>query len=251
MAGDDATDSGVRSVGRVVDLLESFDVTHPTRTMRELQLSTGLPKTTVLRLVSTLVARGVLSQRREGEFTLGPELLRWSRLAGQVWTPSPEVVAVMRRLSEQTGETANLYARQGLSRVVVAQAESSSTVRSVVPLGVPFPLGTGAASKVLLLDHPELVDEAATRSGDATTAEQLRADVEACRQRGHQLSHGEREQGASGLSFPVRGRHGDVVAALTLGGPTGRFTEERLPTYISATRAAALEVEQLGLPGLD
>lgn len=250
MAGDDATDSGVRSVGRVFDLLESFDVAHPTHTLRELQAATGLPKTTVLRLVSTLIARGVLSQRREGEFTLGPELLRWSRLAGQVWTPSPEVTAVMRRLSEQTGETANLYARQGLSRVVVAQAESSATVRSVVPLGVPFPLGTGAASKVLLLDHPDLVDAAARDSG-AENGERLRADVEACRQRGHQLSHGEREQGASGLSFPVRGRHGDVVAALTLGGPTGRFTEERLPAYIAATRAAAAEVEQLGLPGLD
>ena len=42
-----------------------------------------------------------------------------------------------------------------------------------------------------------------------------------------------------------------VVAALTLGGPTGRFTEDRTPHYIECTRAAAEEISAIGLPGLD
>ena len=137
-------DAGVRSVTRVIDLLELFDAAHPTRSLKELVEGTKLPKTTVVRLVATMCARSVLTSRADGFYSLGPEMLRWVRLAGKTWAPPEEVVDIMRQLSADTGETVNLYIRQGLSRVVVAQCESTATVRSVIPLGVPYPLWAGA-----------------------------------------------------------------------------------------------------------
>ena len=59
------------------------------------------------------------------------------------------------------------------------------------------------------------------------------------------------ELGATGLSFPILNDRGTVVAALTLGGPTSRFTEDRIPKYIDYTRVAAEAISALGLPGLD
>ena len=245
-------DAGVRSVTRVIDLLELFDTANPTRTLKELVEGTELPKTTVVRLVATMCARNVLSTRLDGSYCLGPEMLRWVRLAGKTWTPPQEVVDIMRRLSTDTGETINLYIRQGLSRVVVAQCESTATVRSVIPVGVPYPMWAGAAGKILLLSAPELIDDVAADSPhDAGFADRLRDAVEAGRKRGYQMVHGERELGSTGLAFPITDDHGTVVAALTLGGPTSRFTEDRIPRYIDYTRAAAEAISALGLPGLD
>ncbi len=245
-------DSGVRSVTRVVDLLELFDNAHPTRLLRELVEGTELPKTTVVRLVATLCARGVLALRSDGTYSLGPELLRWARIAGITWAPPEEVLELMRELSAETGETANLYIRQGIHRVVVAQRESTSTVRSVIPVGVPYPLWAGAAGKILLLDAPELLDDVAAESPHGPGfVDELRSTVAAARERGYVVVHGERELGSSGLSCPIRGAKGTVVAALTLGGPTGRFTEERMPRYIEATMTAADKISAVGLRGLD
>lgn len=247
-----AADTGVRAVTRVIDLLELFDTAHPTRSIKELVEGTALPKTTVVRLCATLCARNVLAGRADGTYGLGPEMLRWVRLAGRMWTPSDEVVEVMRELSRATGETVNLYVREGLSRVVVAQCESTATVRSVIPMGVPYPLWAGAAGKVLLQAAPDLLPAVAAESayGPSYVAE-LGAAVDAARERGYALVHGERELGASGLAFPIAGTRGQVVAALTVGGPTGRFTEERVARYIEATRSAAARIAAIGLPGID
>jgi len=158
------SDAGVRSVTRVIDLLELFDTAHPTRTLKELVEGTSLPKTTVVRLVATMCTRSVLSTRPDGSYCLGPEMLRWVRLAGKTWAPPQDVVDIMRQLSVDTGETVNLYIRQGLTRIVVAQCESTATVRSVIPLGVPYPLWAGAAGKILLLSAPDLIDDVAADS---------------------------------------------------------------------------------------
>jgi DNA-binding IclR family transcriptional regulator len=246
-----SSDSGVRSVARVIDLLEMFDSAHPVRSLKELVDGTSLPKTTVVRLLATMCSRNVLTARPDGTYCLGPTMLRWVRLAGKTWTPPEDVVAVMRELSADTGETVNLYIRQGLSRVVVAQCESTATVRSVIPLGVPYPLWAGAAGKILLMDAPELIDEVAADSPHGPEfAATLRRAVDEGRQRGYQMAHGERELGSTGLSFPIFDERGCVVAALTLGGPTSRFTDDRVPRYISFTREAAEAVSRIGLPGL-
>lgn len=245
-------DAGVRSVTRVIDLLELFDSAHPVRSLKELVEGTSLPKTTVVRLVATMCARSVLSVRPDGTYCLGPSMLRWVRLAGKTWTPPDEVVAVMRQLSADTGETVNLYIRQGLSRVVVAQCESTATVRSVIPLGVPYPLWAGAAGKILLMSAPDLIDDVAADSPHGPGyAEKLRSAIEEGRERGYQMVHGERELGSTGLSFPIPNDRGTVVAALTLGGPTSRFTDDRVPRYVDFTRRAAAAISEIGLPGLD
>ncbi|WP_312878385.1 IclR family transcriptional regulator domain-containing protein [Lentzea indica] len=64
------------------------------------------------------------------------------------------------------------------------------------------------------------------------------------------MSHGERESGASGAAVPVVDAQGRIVAALALGGPTTRFTEDRVPSFREALARAAQEISQLGLPSV-
>jgi DNA-binding IclR family transcriptional regulator len=241
--------AGVRSVRRALDLLDLFDREHQTWSVRALVDACGLPKTTVIRLVATLEERGLLWHRRDGTITVGPGLLRWAGLARSTWEPPEPVVQVMADLSRHCGETVNLYIRSGTVRVCVAQRDGPQSLRHVVSVGDELPLWAGAASKILLADADEalleaVADRAPKGQGSVTL---LREALRAATVAGYAVSHGERELGASGLAAPVRDPDGRVIAALGLGGPTGRFRAERIGGLASAVMAAAREMSRLDL----
>lgn len=242
-----STIEGVRSVTRAVDLLGLFDSAHPTRALREMTAATGLPKTTIVRLLRTLQAHGLVAEQGETTYALGAGFLRWVRLADALWQVSEQTRAVLRRLVDDCTETANVYVRQDGHRVAIAQQEGTATVRSVVGLGVPLPLGVGAPAKVLLTGATE-GDRSTLRAelGDAALAA-LERQAAAVAETGYAVSHGERELGASAVAAPVRDRDGRVVAALSISGPTSRFTADRIGRYISLVTAAADEISEAGL----
>jgi DNA-binding IclR family transcriptional regulator len=247
---------GVRSVHRALDLLERFDDEHPTWTLAALTHASGLPKTTVLRLVTTLEQRGLVAAIGPGKYAIGPGFLRWSRLSSTSMEIPPAVRAAMGKLSADTGETANLYIRVGRTRVCLAQAQGTLSVRHTIAVGSSLPLWGGAAAKVLLTDPPVLgadpsvIEELALEAPRPTGfAKKLRATVTEAAARGFAISHGERELGASGVAAPVRRSDGRVVAAIAVGGPSTRFSDDRLPAYVAAVRRCADTISATGWSG--
>lgn len=242
---------GVRSIQRALDVLALFDEHHPTRTLRDVVERTGLPKTTAVRVLATLESRGLVARVAETTYTCGPALLRWVRLADRLWQVAPEARAAMRALVERCGETVNLYVRQGVERVSIAQEEGTATVRSVVAVGEPMPLGRGATAKVLLSGAPdELVATLAASDHDLDAAA-LARQVASIRETGYAVSHGERELGASAVAAPVHGEDGRVIAALSVSGPTSRFTAERVPGYVEAVVATAHALDEVHLGAVE
>lgn len=248
-SGQARDDSGVRSVIRALDLLGLFTEDRAYWTIRELTEASGLAKTTVLRLVATLELRGLLWSDGVGRITAGPGLLRWSNLARSTWQLPEPARRVMRDLADTCGETVNLYVRGDVCRVCVAQEEGPQNLRHVVRVGDELPLWAGAASRVLLAGADDgLLAAVVERSPHNQDIEQLRDEVEAAERAGYAVSHGEREIGASGLAAPVVGA-GGVLAALALGGPTPRFTEERVAEFSEAVRDAAWRISEIGFGG--
>jgi DNA-binding IclR family transcriptional regulator len=247
---------GVRSVHRALDLLERFDDEHPVWTLADLTQSSGLPKTTVLRLIGTLESRGLVVATGPGRYSIGPGFLRWSRLSNAALQVPAVARSAMADLAETTGETVNLYIRLGRSRVCLAQTPGTLSVRHTIPVGVALPLWGGAAAAVLLSDPPLLgpgpsvVDEIAAESPYGVEhAKAMRSASEAVVRDGFAVTHGERELGASGVSAPVRRADGRVVAAVGVGGPTTRFNEERLPGYVDSVRRCARRISASGWSG--
>jgi DNA-binding IclR family transcriptional regulator len=240
-------DGGVRSIARAVEVLELFDVAHPIRQLRELVTLTGLPKTTVVRLLATLESLGLIVDRGDSCYGPGPGFLRWVKLAESLWEVGPETRKIMSGLVDACGETVNVYIRRGFDRTSVAQLEGTATVRSVVEVGVPYPLAAGAAAKVLLGGAPEnmLHELVARRSG--LELEPLRREIASIREAGYAVTHGERELGASAVAAPVFGQDNRVIAALSVSGPTSRFTADRVGRYVDAVTAAAREISESGL----
>jgi DNA-binding IclR family transcriptional regulator len=157
----------------------------------------------------------------------------------------------MRELVDELGETVNVYVRQGTNRVSIVQEEGSATVRSVIAVGVPMPLSAGATAKVLLTGAPESIyrDLAAVTPGLDTAA--LERQVAGVREHGHAVTHGERELGASAAAAPIVNHEDRVIAALSVSGPTSRFTAERVGSYITALTEAAQRISKDGLGSVE
>lgn len=246
-AADSADQQGVRSVQRALGILGLLTDDRPVVSIRTIVEETGLAKTTVLRLVSTLEQSGLLWATGSG-YMAGPGLWRWAHLARRSWELPPETQREMRELAARRRETVNMYVVRDIYRVCVAQQESPQPLRHVVQVGDELPMWAGASSKVLLRDATDgLLERIAGTSphgpGHAAT---MREWIDETTVKGYGESHGEREAGLSAVAVPVLGQSGSVVAALALSGPTVRFTPDRVTEFAADLRQIAAQMADRG-----
>jgi DNA-binding IclR family transcriptional regulator len=186
-------------------------------TLGELVEATGLPRATAHRLAVALEVHRLLSRDADGRFVLGPRL---GELAAAL--PDPVVAAagpVLAWVRDESGESAQLYRRDGDVRVCIAAAERMSGLRTTVPLGARLPLTAGSGAQVLCawLDAATLADVLPR----AAFSERVLAEV---RRRGWAQSIAQREAGVASVSAPVRApQTGDVIAAISISGPIERL----------------------------
>ena len=244
----EATDQqGVRSVQRALDILGLLTVDRPTIAIREIVDATGLAKTTVLRMVSTLEQSGLLWATPSG-YMAGPGLWRWAHLAQRSWELPPDTQRVMRELAARRRETVNVYVARDVYRVCIAQQEGPQPLRHVVHVGDELPMWAGASAKILLRDaSPGLLERIARSSPyGAGHVKRLREWIDEAAAQGFAESHGEREDGLSAVSAPILGRSGSVIAALGLSGPTIRFTEAKVAEFAADLKQVARQLSERG-----
>jgi DNA-binding IclR family transcriptional regulator len=137
----------------------------------------------------------------------------------------------LRRLADETGETANLIVPRPAGTEAVAQADGQHLLGIANWVGRPLGLHCTAAGKVFLAhDVATLPDGAldAWTSETITDRALLQADLEGVVQRGYAVLVDELEPGLSAVAAPVRERDGDVVAVLCVSGATLRLPRQRL-----------------------
>ena len=184
--------------------------------LAELCERTGLPRATAHRLAVGLEVHGLLHRGSDGRWRPGPTL---SELASGGADPLLEAAAaVLPRLRDITGESVQLYRREGAHRVCVATAEPASGLRDTVPVGSRLPMTVGSGAKVLAAWAEPAVQRAVL--ADASFTERVLLDV---RRRGWAQSVAERESGVASVSAPVRDGGGAVVAAVSVSGPVDRI----------------------------
>jgi DNA-binding IclR family transcriptional regulator len=193
---------------------------------------TGLSRATAHRLAVALEVHRLLGRDADGRWRIGSRPAELS--GGPVDQLLDRAAAVLARLRDTTGESAQLYRRRADRRVCVAVAERRSGLRDTVPVGSALPMTAGSAAQVLLAWTPEdpLV------SGAAFTPRTL-AEV---RRRGWAQSVAEREPGVASVSAPVRGPNGAVLAAVSVSGPLERLTRSPGRLHAEAVLAAAAEL---------
>jgi DNA-binding IclR family transcriptional regulator len=201
-------------------------------TLAEVVEGTRLPRPTAHRLLSALETHHLVS-RQERRYVLGLRLLGWGNRAagmGLVELARP----VLEGLRDASGESTQLYVREGGHRICVAAVERVAGLRDTVPVGAVMPLSRGSAGKVLLAWAPGGVD-------DRPDAAELRG----IRVRGWADSVAERETGVASVSAPVFGEDGRLRAAVSVSGPISRLGESPGQRLAQQVVGAAREIERV------
>ena len=185
------------------------------RTLVELQVETQLPRATAHRLAAALEAHGLLRRDIDGRFDLGQGLVPLGRTAVERFSLVDVARPVLAQLRDDTGESVQLFVREGDQRRCVLSFESTHGLRWIVPQGALLPLDVGSAGRVL--------------SGEVG-------------RHGWIESIGEREPGVASVSAPVVGADGSVVAALSVSGPIERLTRQPARRFGESVAAAAQSV---------
>ncbi|MCX8561276.1 IclR family transcriptional regulator [Mycolicibacterium mucogenicum] len=223
-------DSGIGVLDKAVGVLHS--VAESPCGLAELCARTGLPRATAHRLAAGLEVHRLLARDNEGRWRLGPAL---TELAGQVNDPLLSAAgAVLPRLREITGESVQLYRREGMARVCVMALEPPSGLRDTVPVGSRLPMTAGSGAKVLLAYSDPATQQAVLPTAKFT--DRVLAEV---RRRGWAQSAAEREPGVASVSAPVRDNRGAVIAAVSVSGPIDRMGRRPGVRWASDLLAAA------------
>lgn len=239
----------VSSVDRAIGILLTL-AEQPEIGVTELAAATGNTKSLTFRLLHTLERRGMVRKDLQHRtYTLGYRALllgdqsrRQSRLAS---TAEP----ILDDLSAATRENALLLVREGLNSICIAMHASPEPLRIFAAVGRLGPLHAGGGPKVLLAWAPQEVREQVI-SGALETytdmsisdAETLEARLEAIRQTGHAISIGELDPNIFSIAAPVRDHSGEVIAALSVNGPTARLSEQ---DQESTAKAVMLHADRL------
>ncbi len=206
--------SGIGVLDKAVGLLHT--IAESPCGLAELCERTELPRATAYRLAAALEVHRLLARDDEGRWCLGPAV---TELAAQVSDPLLAAgAAVLPQLRETTGESVQLYRREGTSRVCVAALEPAAGLRDTVPVGARLPMTAGSGAKVLLAHSDVATQRAVLPSAKFT--ERVLAEV---RRRGWAQSVAEREPGVASVSAPVRDHRGVVIAAISVSGPVDRI----------------------------
>ena len=232
-----ATTVQVQSLTRGLSLLEALARAEGGLTLTDLAQRVQLAPSTAHRLLATLEKMGYVYQ--------GGEMGRWyiglqAFTVGTSFLANRDFVAqshpYMRRLMEQSGETANLGIIDGTEAVFIDQVQCREMMRTIVKLGSRVPLHASGVGKAIFAALPDDQIDAILKvkglpritANTITSPETMWASVRVIRQRGWSFDDEEHAIGTRCVAAPIYDEHADVLGAISLAGPSSRLPDERI-----------------------
>jgi DNA-binding IclR family transcriptional regulator len=232
----DKKNSGVGVLDKAVMILAALE--SGPHSLTELVAVTGIARPTAHRLAVALEFHRLVARDFSGRFILGAREAELAAAAGEdrlLAVAGPALSA----LRDASGESAQLYRRQGDQRICVATAERLSGLRDSIPVGSAITMQAGSAAQVLLAwEEPDKLHRG------LTNAKFTAATLSAVRRRGWAQSIGEREVGVVSVSAPVRGPSNKVVAAVSISGPLERLGRQPGRLHAAAVVATAARLSE-------
>ncbi|WP_158915752.1 IclR family transcriptional regulator [Caulobacter sp. S45] len=230
MADESETNTGKQVIARAAAVLRTLENRDSGRTHAQIACDTGLPRTTVQRLVQALEAQQLVSSTADG-VRLGPAL---ARLAASAHTDVLTLARPhMEAAARHTRETVHLSVMRGENSILVEQCPSDQMLRVVFRVGAALPMYCTSHGKAMLaqLSDDEIARcfnapfEARTPRTPVSIAELL-TQIEAIRPTGVAESLEEHTEGVCGVGTVIRTGTVDRYA-LSIGAPTHRFERGR------------------------
>jgi DNA-binding IclR family transcriptional regulator len=215
----------VAAVDRAVQILAAFSREKPVLGLAQLAEETGLYKSTLLRLIASLINGHFLKQREDGKYQIGPASLHLAAIYQRAIQPVELIFPLLREMVSATGESASFNIREGDFRVCLYRENSPNPIRDSVRVGDFLALDRGSGGKVLLAFSGE----------PGPVYDEIRERIVFC-------TIGERFPDTAAVACPVFQNGQQMAGCLTLSGPKTRFTEEAVAAMSVVLLKAAAEL---------
>ncbi|MGJ4885746.1 IclR family transcriptional regulator [Bradyrhizobium sp. HKCCYLRH3059] len=244
-------DGGVQSVGRALQILEILAEDDEGYRLSDLAVRAGLSTSTVHRLLTTLEKRRFVQfDRMESKWHVGAQ----SFAVGATFTRRRNFVALaipyLRRLRDQSRETANLAVVDDESLMVLLRLDSREIMRSLTKVGGRLAMVASGMGKAVLATYsdddvngiihrqgmPRLTEKSIIRASD------LFRELETIRRQGYAVDDEEARLGLRCIAAVVHDSCREPVAAISVSGLASRLTEDRVPVVGGMVRDIAGEL---------
>jgi len=228
----------VRTAETLFDIVQRLDDDNGA-SLTELASELGYAKSTVHRHLNTLEELGYVVRRDDG-YHVGLRFLEVGVTARSSYRGYDLVRQKVEEIAEVTGERAQFFVEEHGKAVYLARATGDQAVRTDSGLGSRIPLYASSAGKAILAELPEtkLFDAFEQMSFDPVTEhtitdpDELRAEIEAGRERGHYFNREESLRGTHAVGVAISGPDDEVIGGLSVTGPSHRLTGERFESHL-------------------
>jgi IclR family transcriptional regulator, acetate operon repressor len=229
--------SGPRSLTRLLGIFDVLAKATDGMSLAELNVTLESPKSSLLNLLRPLVAEGYL-MHDAGRYRLGQSIFRLSASVMAAWNISKMLRPFLAELSRSTNETVYIGVLDVEHKEItyVDVIESEQSVRYSMHIGMRRPLYCTAAGRVLLAhasdafvaDYMKTIKFERRTPQTITTKKALRDELDHILETGLSVSRGELMLDSAGVSSPIFGPNGNVIAAIAIGAPLERFDRVRV-----------------------
>ena len=247
---DKTSQNTIKSLDRAMEVFEYLSDTRG-KTLSSLASDLKQSPATVYRILVTLEGRALVEfDQVDQVWHIGPRAFiigsRFLRRTSLVDRARP----LMRRLMEETGETANLGIEQNGHVLFVSQVETHASIRAFFPPGTLSRLHASGIGKALLAHMDDariakiLKSAPLERYTDFTLTDQgaLLENLRITRQQGFAIDGEEKNLGMRCIAAPVFDINGEVVAGISVSGPTSRVGPDMVADLSKAVVAAAQDL---------
>ena len=247
----DPRDGGVQSVDRALLIIETLAEDDEGYRLCDLAIRTGLSTSTVHRLLATLEKRRFVQfDRYASKWHVGAQSFAVGATFARRRNFTAQAMPYLRKLRDQTRETANLAAVDDGSIIVLTRMESREIMRSLTKVGGRVAMvASGAGKAVLATYSDEDVNAIIRRQGMPRLTEksivrpsELFRELQVIRRQGYAVDDEEARMGLRCVAAVVYSDCSEPLAAISVSGMTSRVTDDRLPALGRTVREVAAEL---------
>jgi DNA-binding IclR family transcriptional regulator len=253
---------GAQAVWRALAILGVFTDDRPSWSLADLARAQRLSKPTALRILSALERAGFVARPGPaGAYRLGTAAIELGARAQRVTSVSAVARVELEALARETGETSSLEILHRGETLILDEVHGQHLIGTAPSIGMRWPAHATSTGKILLAAARERTlepSQASQTTADGATLRRLtgrtitnrsalEAELDRVNEQGHASVVGELEPDFVAMAAPVHNHLGQVVAAISVGGPVSRLrAEARQRITRLVVQAAGRVSERLG-----
>lgn len=243
-----------KTVVRSMDILNLF-IDHAELSFQEIIDLSGIPKTSVYRMLVSLEEMEFVEKGSDLKYRLGLLFLTFGNLVSSRLDIRKVAYPIMQELHKDVKEAINLIVKRGNEAIYIEKIDTYQKVRLYSEVGRSSPLYAGACSRVILSYLPDSEIDLYIKSvelkpfaaGTIAKRELLLETIKQTRRDGYTISHSELENHSSAIAAPIFDHKGEIIAGISIAGIEANYQNENVVVFARKVRKAAQEISaQIG-----